>query len=126
MNEDFKDMRYLSQLLAKRSETYFLTIEEITDILGLLHNRLKNHLANLDPIEETLVLYEKIVRSTDAQLGDPSSPVGIDLTGADVFTIMLCIYTDASPSKMRNKLYYDLYLGVLGMVINNPEEEEIG
>ena len=123
MNEDFKEMRYLSHLLARRSEKYYFTIEEIKYILGRLHVKIKDLLANFDPVKESLELYDKIVRLTDRDYADSQHPVSIELTGAEAFTIMLCLFMDPEYSKMRNKLFYDLYLGLLGMVINDKEEE---
>lgn len=123
MNEDLKEMRYLSHLLARRSETYYFTIEEIKFILGRLHVKIKDLLSNFDPVKESLELYDKIVRLTDADFSDAKTPCGIELTGTEAFTIMLCLFMDPEYSKMRNKLFYDMYLGLLGMVINDKEEE---
>lgn len=123
MNEDFKEMRYLSHLLAKRSETYYFTIAEIMYLLEQMHVRIKDLLGHLDPVEESLKLYDKIVRIMDRDYADPQHPVSIELTGAEAFTLMLCLFLDEESSKTRTKLYYDLYLGVLGMVINDKEEE---
>lgn len=123
MNEDFNEMRYLSHLLARRSETYYFTIEEIKYILGRLHVKIKDLLSNFDPVKESLELYDKIVRLTDADYADAKTPFGIELTGTEAFTIMLGLFMDPEYSKMRNKLFYDMYLGLLGMVINDKEEE---
>ena len=124
MNEDFKDMRYLSDLLAKRSELYYFTIDDIKNLLRRLNLRIEELLDNLDPVENTLRLYDKIVRLTDADFSDPKSTSGIELNGAEAFTLLLVLFFDSEYCKLRNKLFYDLYLGVLGMTINNPDEEE--
>ena len=124
MNEDFKDMRYLSDLLAKRSELYYFTIDDIKNLLRRLNLRIEELLDNLDPVENTLRLYDKIVRLTDADFSDPKSTIGIELNGAEAFTLLLVLFFDSEYCKLRNKLFYDLYLGVLGMTINNPDEEE--
>lgn len=124
MNEDFKDMRYLSDLLAKRSELYYFTIDDIKYLLRRLNLRIEELLDNLDPVENTLRLYDKIVRLTDADFSDPKSTIGIELNGAEAFTLLLVLFFDSEYCKLRNKLFYDLYLGVLGMTINNPDEEE--
>lgn len=125
MNEDLKDVRYLSHLLVKRQEMYYFTIDEIKYLLRRLNVRIGDLISNLDPVENTLNLYDKIVRTTDSDFADGTVSVGIELDGAEAFTLLLVLFLDSEYCKLRNKLFYDIYLGLMGMTINEPEELNI-
>lgn len=122
MNEDLKDVRYMYNLLEKRSDTYPFKIAEIWYLLDHLHKRIVYHLTNCEPIREDIKLYDKIASCTDALFTGTEQPVDIELTGAEAYTLLLCVFLDKEDTKMRNKLFYDLYLGIENMTINNPEE----
>lgn len=124
MNEDLKEMRYLYNVLEKRSDTYPFKIGEIWYLLDLLHKRIIYHLTNCEPIHEDMKLYEKITRCTDAQYSGDEHAVDIELTGAEAYILLLCVFLDKEDTKMRTKLFYDLYLGIENMTINTPNEEE--
>lgn len=124
MNEDLKEMRYLYNVLEKRSDTYPFKIGEIWYLLDLLHKRIIYHLTNCEPIHEDMKLYEKIARCTDAQWSGDEHPVEIELTGAEAYIVLLLVFLDKEDTKMRTKLFYDLYLGIENMTINTPDEEE--
>lgn len=122
MNEDLKNVRYLYQVLEKRSDTYPFKIAEISYLLNQLHKRIIYHLTNCEPINEVVKLYEKIATCTDALYSGIEHPVAIDLTGDEAYTLLLCVFLDSEDTKMRKKLFYDLYLGIEDLTINKPEE----
>ena len=122
MNEDLKDVRYMYHVLEKRSDTYPFKIAEIWYLLDQLHKRIIYHLNNCEPINEDMKLYEKIAMCTDALYSGTEHPVDIDLTGAEAYTLLLCVFLDKEDTKIRTKLFYDFYLGIEDLTINKPEE----
>lgn len=119
MNKDLKEVRNLSQLLKRRTETFPFMIDEIMYILDQLNRSIKDSLNNLCPVIESINLYFKIVTSTDEVIGNPHQSVDLEMTGAEAFILLLCLFQDNEDSKMRNKLFVDIYLGVLGMKVND-------
>lgn len=123
MKIDFSKINSVYDLIDVCSETYPFKIAEIWYLLDQLHKRIIHHLTNCEPIHQVMILYEKIARCTDDQYCDDCL-VDIELTGAEAYTLLLCLFLDKEDTKMRTKLFYDLYLGILNMTINKPDEED--
>lgn len=123
MKIDFSKTNSVYDLFDVCSETYPFKIAEIWYLLDQLHKRIIYHLTNCEPIHQVMILYEKIARCTDDQYTEDTL-VDIELTGAEAYTLLLCLFLDKEDTKMRTKLFYDLYLGILNMTINKPDEEE--
>ncbi|MDO4411449.1 MAG: hypothetical protein Q4C05_09255 [Akkermansia sp.] len=125
MKEDLNRFHYLSQLLEKRTEKYEFPLGDILFLLEILHTRIKKFIQLVNPIDEALKLYFKISTITEDAYDSPDSNVSVELTGSQAYFLMLCVFMDSSDYKMKERVYHNLYYGLLGTTINEVEDEVI-
>ena len=114
----------MSQLLEKSKDTFEIPLGDILFLLEILHTRIKKFIQLVNPIDEALNLYFKISNLTEKAYDSPDSNVSVDLTGSEALFLMLCVFMDSSDYKMKERVYHNLYYGLLGMTINGFEDDE--